>query len=204
MTYARIAGVGSCLPDKVVSNKDLEKVMDTSDEWIRERTGIKRRHVAVDGETTGTMSLIAAQRAMDMAGVSADELDLIIVGTCTPDKVIPATACIVQRELGVKGCAAVDLNAACSGFISLGIIAESRRGSSYNHMKIGIIFRHMGDRRRPRRRPMIHFQDRSQVGSRSAVTSSTKKCPWRTQNASHLETNRLSRHLLTRPGAPMR
>ena len=117
MTYARIAGVGSCLPDKVVTNTDLEKMMDTSDEWIRERTGIKRRHVAVDGETTGTMSLIAAERALDMAGVSADELDLIIVGTCTPDKVIPATACIVQRELGIKGCAAVDLNAACSGFL---------------------------------------------------------------------------------------
>ncbi len=117
MTYARIAGIGSCLPDKVVSNTDLEKMMDTSDEWIRERTGIKRRHVAVEGETTGTMSLIAAQRAMEMAGVTADELDLIIVGTCTPDKVIPATACIVQRELGAKGCAALDLNAACSGFL---------------------------------------------------------------------------------------
>ncbi len=117
MTYARIAGIGSCLPEKVVSNTDLEKMMDTSDEWIRERTGIKRRHVAVEGETTGTMSLIAAQRAMEMAGVTADELDLIIVGTCTPDKVIPATACIVQRELGAKGCAALDLNAACSGFL---------------------------------------------------------------------------------------
>ena len=117
MTYARIAGTGSCLPDKVVSNKDLEKIMDTSDEWIRERTGIKRRHLAGDDETTGSISLIAAQRAMEMAGVTADELDLIVVGTCTPDKVIPSTACIIQRRLGAKGCPAVDLNAACSGFV---------------------------------------------------------------------------------------
>ncbi len=117
MTYARIAGVGSCLPDKVVSNQDLEKMMDTSDEWIRERTGIKRRHLAGKTETTASMSLIAAQRALDMAGMTADELDLIIVGTCTPDKVIPATSCIVQRQLGAKGCPALDLNAACSGFL---------------------------------------------------------------------------------------
>ena len=117
MTYARIAGVGSCLPDKVLTNQDLEGMMDTSDEWIRERTGIKRRHIAGESETTGSLSLIAAQRAMEMAGVTADDLDLIVVGTCTPDKIIPATSCIVQRQLGAKGCAAVDLNAACSGFL---------------------------------------------------------------------------------------
>lgn len=117
MTYARIAGIGSCLPDRVLTNEDLEGMMDTSDEWITERTGIKRRHLAVEGETTGTMSLIAAQRALEMAGIAADELDLIVVGTCTPDKVIPATACILQRRLGVKGCPALDLNAACSGFL---------------------------------------------------------------------------------------
>ena len=117
MVYARIAGIGSCLPDKVVSNTDLEKVMDTSDEWIRERTGIERRYLAAEHETTASMSVIAAERALEMAGMAADELDLIVVGTCTPDKVIPATACIVQRRLGVKGCPALDLNAACSGFL---------------------------------------------------------------------------------------
>lgn len=117
MTYARIAGVGSCLPEKVLTNKDLEGMMDTSDEWIRERTGMERRHVAGKGETTGSMSLIAAQRALDMAGMDADELDMIVVGTCTPDKIIPATATIVQRELGIKGCPALDVNAACSGFL---------------------------------------------------------------------------------------
>jgi 3-oxoacyl-[acyl-carrier-protein] synthase-3 len=117
MTYARIAGIGSYLPDKVLSNSDLESMMDTSDEWIRERTGIKRRHIAADDETTSSIAFKAAQRAMEMAGVTADELDLIVVGTCTPDKVIPAAACIVQRRLGAIGCPAVDINAACSGFI---------------------------------------------------------------------------------------
>ena len=117
MSYARIAGIGSYLPEKVLTNKDLEGMMDTSDEWIRERTGIKRRHIAADDETTSSLGLEAARRAMEMAGVTADELDLIVVGTCTPDKVIPATACIIQRQLGAKRCPAVDINAACSGFI---------------------------------------------------------------------------------------
>ena len=117
MTYARIAGIGSCLPDKVVSNSDLEKMMDTSDEWIRERTGIKRRHIAEENETTASLAHVAAQRALEMADMQASDLDLIVVATCTPDKVIPATACIVQRRLGAIGCPALDLNAACSGFI---------------------------------------------------------------------------------------
>ena len=117
MTYARIAGIGSFLPEKVLTNKDLEGMMETSDEWIRERTGIKRRHIAGDNETTASISVEAARRAMEMAGVTAYDLDLIVVGTCTPDKVIPSTACIVQRELGAKGCPALDVNAACSGFV---------------------------------------------------------------------------------------
>ncbi len=117
MTYARIAGIGSCLPDKVVSNNDLEEMMDTSDEWIRERTGIKRRHIASEDETTASLALIAAERAMDMAGVQAADLDMIVVATCTPDKIMPATACIVQRRLGSVGCPAIDINAACSGFV---------------------------------------------------------------------------------------
>ena len=117
MTYARIAGTGSFLPEKVVTNKDLEKTMDTSDEWIRERTGIKRRHVVIDGQTTSSIGLEAAKRAMTDAGVGPDDIDLIVVGTCTPDKVFPSTACIIQHELGVKGSAAFDINAACSGFV---------------------------------------------------------------------------------------
>jgi len=117
MTYARIAGIGSFLPEKVVSNKDLEKTMDTSDEWIRERTGIKRRHVASEGETTSSMGLEAARRAMEMADVGPADIDLIIVGTATPDKVFPATACIIQRQLGTAGGPAFDVHAACSGFV---------------------------------------------------------------------------------------
>jgi len=117
MTHARIAGIGSYLPEKVVKNTDLEKVMDTSDEWIQERTGIKRRHIVADDEFTSSIGVAAARRAMDDAGVGPEDIDLIVVGTCTPDKVFPSTACIIQHQLGVKGSAAFDVNAACSGFL---------------------------------------------------------------------------------------
>ena len=117
MTYARIAGTGSYLPEKVVTNKDLEAVMDTTDEWIRERTGIKRRHIAADGETTSDMAVRAARLAMEAAEVGPDDIDLIIVGTTTPDKIFPATAAIVQRKLGISGCGAFDVQAVCSGFL---------------------------------------------------------------------------------------
>ncbi|MBT8098793.1 MAG: 3-oxoacyl-ACP synthase, partial [Gammaproteobacteria bacterium] len=91
MTYARIAGTGSYLPEKVVTNKDLEKAMDTSDEWIRERTGIKRRHIAAEGQACSDLGLAAARQAIAMAGIDVDDIDLIIVGTATPDKVFPST-----------------------------------------------------------------------------------------------------------------
>lgn len=139
MTYSRIAGIGSCLPEKVVTNQDLEKTMDTSDEWIRERTGIRRRHIAGDGETTSSMGVIAAQRAMQEAGVEAGDIDLIIVGTATPDKIFPSTACIIQRQLGVKGCPAFDVHAACSGFLYAMDIADRyiRSGDTRNALVIG-------------------------------------------------------------------
>ena len=117
MTYSRIAGTGGYLPEKVVTNHDLEQMMDTSDEWIQERTGIKRRHLAADGEKTSDLALAAATRAMDMAGISAADIELIIIATTTPDKVFPGTACIVQRRLGIGGCGAFDIQAACSGFV---------------------------------------------------------------------------------------
>ncbi len=117
MTYSRIAGTGSYLPEKVVTNQDLEKTMDTSDEWIRERTGIKRRHIAADDETTSDIAVSASLRAIEAAGIAASDIDLILVGTTTPDKIFPGTACIVQRKLGISGCGAFDLQAACSGFI---------------------------------------------------------------------------------------
>jgi 3-oxoacyl-[acyl-carrier-protein] synthase-3 len=117
MTYSRIAGTGSYLPKKVVTNHDLEGMMDTSDEWIQERTGIKRRHIAADDEATSDLALAAAGQALDMAGITAEDVDLIIIATTTPDKVFPGTACIVQRRMGIAGCGAFDIQAACSGFV---------------------------------------------------------------------------------------
>lgn len=117
MTYSRIIGTGSYLPEKVVTNHDLEKTMETSDKWIRDRTGIKRRHIAADGETTSDLAVHAAKQAIDAAGISVDDIDLIVVGTTTPDKIFPATACTVQRKLGLSGCGAFDVQAVCSGFV---------------------------------------------------------------------------------------
>jgi 3-oxoacyl-[acyl-carrier-protein] synthase-3 len=117
MTFARIGGTGSYLPENVVTNKDLEKRIDTSDDWIRERTGIKRRHIAADDELTSDLGVQAARKAMEMAGVGPDDIDLIVVGTTTPDKVFPSTACIIQRKLGISGCGAFDVQAVCSGFM---------------------------------------------------------------------------------------
>ena len=117
MIYARIAGTGSYLPEKIVTNRDLEKSVETTDEWIRERTGIKKRHVAAEGEMSSDMGLAAARRAMEMAGVDASEIDLIVVATTTPDKVFPSNACIIQRKLDIHGCPAFDIQAVCSGFI---------------------------------------------------------------------------------------
>ena len=117
MTYSRIAGTGGYLPLKIVTNKDLEVTLDTSDEWIRERTGIRRRHIAADGEKCSDMGLAATHKAVEMAGIEISDIDLIVVGTTTPDKIFPSTACIIQRRLGIHGCAAFDVQAACSGFI---------------------------------------------------------------------------------------
>jgi 3-oxoacyl-[acyl-carrier-protein] synthase III len=112
-----ITGVGSYVPAKVLTNADLEKMVDTSDEWITTRTGINERRVAAKSEFTSDMAVKAAQRAMKMAGVTAEQLDLVIVATITPDMPFPATACLVQQKLGARRAAAFDLEAACSGFI---------------------------------------------------------------------------------------
>jgi len=139
MTYSRIAGTGSYLPEKVLTNHDLEKMMDTSDDWIRERTGIKRRHIAADGEATSDLALAAANEALDMAGIGADDINLIIIATTTPDKVFPAVACIVQRRLGIRGCGAFDIQAACSGFVYGLDLADRyiRTGAAKNVLVIG-------------------------------------------------------------------
>ena len=116
-TFSRIAGTGSYLPERILTNADLEKIVDTSDEWIVTRSGIRERHVAADGETTSDLAYQASLKALEAAGMRADEIELIIVGTTTPDIVFPSTACLLQDKLGIGGCGAFDVNAACSGFI---------------------------------------------------------------------------------------
>ncbi|CAG4971442.1 beta-ketoacyl-ACP synthase III [Lysobacter zhanggongensis] len=137
--YARIAGTGSYLPEKVLTNDDLSKIVDTSDEWIAARTGIRERHVAAEGETTGDLAYHAAVRAMEAAGVEASELDLIVLGTTTPDLIFPSTACLLQHRLGANGCPAFDVNAACSGFIYALTVADKfiRSGSARTVLVVG-------------------------------------------------------------------
>jgi 3-oxoacyl-[acyl-carrier-protein] synthase-3 len=117
LTYSRIAGIGSYLPEKILTNKGMEAIVETSDEWIRERTGINKRHIAGDGERTSDLGEAAARRAVEHAGLTLDDVDLIIVATATPDLTFPATATIIQHKLGVKNGFAFDVHAVCSGFL---------------------------------------------------------------------------------------
>ncbi len=137
--YARIAGTGSYLPEKILTNDDLSKIVDTSDEWIAARTGIRQRHIAAEGETSSDLGYNAAVRAMEAAGVVASEIDLIVVGTTTPDLIFPSTACLIQHRLGANGCAAFDVNAACSGFVYALTVADKfiRSGSAKTALVIG-------------------------------------------------------------------
>ena len=122
MSYARITGTGGYLPEKILTNHDLENMVDTSDEWIRDRTGIRERHIAGEKEYTVDLAEQAARNAIDAAGISVDEIDLVIVATTTPDRVFPSTACLLQQRLGIHGCAAFDVQAVCTGFIyALGV-----------------------------------------------------------------------------------
>lgn len=124
-----VAGTGSYLPEKILSNAELEKMVDTSDEWIVTRTGIKARRIAAEHESTSDMATVAAQRALDDAGITAEEVDLIIVGTITPDMAFPATACYVQQKLGAHNAVAYDISAACSGFLYAMNIATAQIGA---------------------------------------------------------------------------
>src|SRR5690606_9746584 len=137
--YSRIAGTGSYLPEKVLTNDDLAKIVDTTDEWIQSRTGIRERHVAADGETSGDLGYHAALRALEAAGIEASELDMVIVGTTTPDLIFPSTACLIQARLGAAGAAAFDVNAACSGFLFALSTADKfvRSGASKCALVIG-------------------------------------------------------------------
>ena len=125
MIYSRIVGTGSFLPPRVVTNEELSKKLDTSDAWIQERTGIRQRHVADESQTSSDLALEAGRRALDAAGVAASDIDLIIVATSTPDFIFPSTACLLQAKLGVKGCAALDVQAVCSGFVYALATADS-------------------------------------------------------------------------------
>ncbi|TXT25372.1 MAG: 3-oxoacyl-acyl-carrier-protein synthase III [Gallionellaceae bacterium] len=115
--YSRIIGTGSYLPEKVLTNFDLEKMVDTTHDWIVSRSGITERHVAAAGELSSDLAAHASRRAMEMAGVGADDIDLIIVATTTPDQIFPSTACILQDKLGIRQGAAFDVQAVCSGFV---------------------------------------------------------------------------------------
>ncbi|MBK1691911.1 beta-ketoacyl-ACP synthase 3 [Ectothiorhodospira mobilis] len=132
MTYSRITGTGGYLPEKILTNHDLEKIVETSDAWIRERTGIGQRHVVGPEETTCDLAEKAARGALEMSGRSAEEIDLIIVATTTPDQVFPSTACLLQQRLGIhNGCPAFDVQAVCTGFVyALGVADQFIRAGS--------------------------------------------------------------------------
>ncbi len=139
MVTAKITGTGSALPAKILTNAELAKMVDTSDEWITTRTGIKERRIAADGEYTSTFAVDAARRALSMANVAPEDLDLIIIGTVTPDFPFPSTACIIQNELGANKAVAFDVSAACSGFIYGISVADSfiRSGKYQKALVIG-------------------------------------------------------------------
>jgi len=137
--YTRITGTGSYLPGKVLSNADLEKMVDTSDAWIVERTGIRERRIAAEGETTRDLAEHAARKAMEAAGITPSDIDLIILATTTPDKIFPSTACLFQQRLGIHGCAAFDVQAVCTGFVyALGVADKFiRTGSAKCALVVG-------------------------------------------------------------------
>jgi len=139
MTFSRIIATGSYLPARVVTNDELARTVDTSDEWIRTRTGIRSRHVAAEGELASDLALVAAQRALQAAKMTAGDIDLIIVATTTPDIIFPSTACILQAKLGVAGCPAFDVQAVCSGFVYALTIADLfiRSGQTKRALVVG-------------------------------------------------------------------
>ena len=139
MNFARIVGTGSYLPEQVLTNRELSKKVDTTDEWIRERTGIRERRIAAPDETTCDLAERAAHRALEAAGLEGADLDLIVVGTTTPDRVYPSTACRLQARLGAEGGAAFDVQAVCTGFVYALGVAEKfvRTGSAARALVVG-------------------------------------------------------------------
>ncbi len=139
MTFSKIIGSGSYLPDRVLTNQDLEKMLDTTDEWITTRTGIKQRHIIADDQVTSDMAYEASKKALQDANLDAQDIDLIILATTTPDKIFPSTACTLQAKLGIPECPAFDVQAVCSGFIYALSIAEKfiKTGTSTTALVVG-------------------------------------------------------------------
>ena len=139
MKYSRIIGTGGYLPEKVLTNHDLEKIVDTTDQWIRERTGIHKRHIAADGETTCDLAEQASRRALEAAGKTAKDIDLIVLATTTPDQVFPSTACLLQSRLDIHGSAAFDIQAVCTGFVYAMGVADNfiRSGNAKCALVVG-------------------------------------------------------------------
>jgi len=129
--YSRISGTGSYLPERVMTNTELEELVDTSDEWIADRTGIRKRHIVGENETTCDIAEQASRRALDTAGIRPQDIDLIIVATTTPDRIFPSTACLLQQRLDMHGQTAFDLQAVCTGFVyALGVADKFIRSGS--------------------------------------------------------------------------
>jgi 3-oxoacyl-[acyl-carrier-protein] synthase-3 len=137
--YSRIAGTGSFLPERVLTNAELVTMVDTTEQWIRERTGIEKRHIAAEDQTTSDLAEPAARNAMEMAGVTPDDIDLIVVATTTPDQIFPSTACLLQERLGIHGCAAFDIQAVCTGFVYATSVADQfiRTGMAKTALVVG-------------------------------------------------------------------
>ncbi|MDH3389088.1 MAG: ketoacyl-ACP synthase III [Gammaproteobacteria bacterium] len=139
MSFARISGTGGYLPENIMTNQDLEKLVDTSDQWIRERTGIKQRHIASKDETTVDLAEKASRLAIESAGIDPSEIDLIVLATSTPDKIFPSSACILQARLDIHGCPAFDIQAVCTGFVYALTVAEKfiQTGSAKKALVVG-------------------------------------------------------------------
>ena len=137
--YSRIIGTGGYLPEKILTNADLENMVDTSHEWIVARTGIKQRHIAAEGQTACDMAFEASRQAMQAAGISHSDIDLIIVATTTPDLIFPSTACLLQEKLGIHGCPAFDVQAVCTGFVYALTVADKfiKSGTSKRALVVG-------------------------------------------------------------------
>ena len=127
------------MPDRVLTNAELEKMVDTSDQWIQARTGIRRRHIAAEGELTGDLAERASRQAIDAAGLDEGDIDLILLATTTPDKIFPSTACLLQARLGIHGCPAFDVQAVCTGFVYALSVADKfiKSGAARNALVVG-------------------------------------------------------------------